>query len=57
MDVSAQRSAWIGSGKTEAADWDDATVRNTPFKRTVFLAGDVQILGSMGHLEFAITLV
>ena len=57
VDVSAQRSAWIGSGKTEAADWDDATVRNTPFKRTVFLAGDVQILGSMGHLEFAITLV
>lgn len=57
IDVSAQRNAWIGSGKSEAADWDDATVRATPFKRTVFLAGDVQILGSMGNLEFGITLV
>lgn len=57
IDVAAQRDAWIGSGKTEAADWDDATVRATPFKRTVFLAGDVQILGSMANLEFGITLV
>ena len=38
-------------------DFEDATVRATPFKRTVFLAGDVQILGSMGNLEFGITLV
>ena len=57
IDTAAQRNAWIGSGKTEAADWDDATVRATPFKRTVFLAGDVQILGSMANLEFGITLV
>lgn len=57
IDTAAQRNAWIGAGKTEAADWDDATVRATPFKRTVFLAGDVQILGSMGSLTFDVTLV
>ena len=57
IDTAAQRNAWIGAGKTEAADWDDATVLATPFKRTVFLAGDVQILGSMGSLTFDVTLV
>lgn len=57
IDVAAQRAAWVGTGKAEAAGWDDATVRNTPFKRTVFLTGDVQILGSMGHLAFDVTLV
>ena len=57
IDVAAQRNAWVGSGKSEAADWDDDTVRDTPFKRTLFLAGDVQILGTMGNLEFGITLV
>jgi len=57
IDVTAQRNAWIGSGKAEAADWDDATVMATPFKRMVYLSGDVQILGCMGGLEFAVTLM
>ena len=55
--MTAQRNAWIGSGKAEAADWDDATVMATPFKRMVYLSGDVQILGCMGGLEFAVTLM
>lgn len=33
IDVAAQRAAWVGSGKAEAAEWDDATVRSNPFKR------------------------
>lgn len=57
IDVAAQRNAWVGSGKAEAADWDDDTVRATPFKRTVFLTGDIHILGSMGGLQFVVTLV
>lgn len=57
INVSAQRNAWVGTGKSEAADWDDAAVRATPFKRTVFLKGDIQILGSMGNLEFDVSLV
>ena len=57
IDAAAQRSAWIASGKAEAADWDDATVLAAPFKRMVYLEGDVQILGCMGGLTFAITLM
>lgn len=56
IDVEAQRAAWVASGKTEAADWDDDTVKATPFKRTVYLAGDVKILGSMTDLIFPINL-
>ena len=56
INVAAQRAAWVGSGKSEAAEWDDATVRSNTFKRTVYLAGDVKILGSMANLEFQVTL-
>ena len=56
VDVAAQRSAWLGSGKSEAAEWDDATVRSNTFKRMGYLAGDVKILGSMENLEFQVTL-
>lgn len=56
IDVDAQRAAWVNSGKSEAADWDDATVRSQPFKRSVYLKGDVKILGSMVNMEFAVTL-
>lgn len=56
IDVEAQRNAWIGSGKSEAAGWDDAKVRSMPFKRTVYLKGDIKILGSMVNLEFGVTL-
>ena len=56
IDVTAQRAAWVGSGKAEAAEWDDAAVRANPFKRNVYLAGDIKILGSMVNLEFLVTL-
>ncbi len=56
IDVEAQRAAWVASGKAEAADWDDDTVKATPFKRTVYLRGDVKILGSMTDLIFPINL-
>lgn len=56
IDVEAQRAAWVASGKAEAADWDDDTVKATPYKRRVYLAGDVKILGSMTDLIFPINL-
>lgn len=56
IDVAAQRNAWVASGKAEAADWDDDTVKATPYKRTVYLAGNVKILGSMTDLIFPINL-
>lgn len=52
VDVAEQRAAWVGSGKVEAEEWPDDKVRRMAFKRTVFLAGDIKILGSMEHLTF-----
>lgn len=56
VDVEAQRLAWLGVGKTEAENWEVQTVKNNAFKRTVFLAGDIKILGSMENLKFTVTL-
>lgn len=56
IDVEAQRAAWVGSGKSEAADWDDATVMANPYKRNVYLTGDIKILGSMENLAFVVAL-
>lgn len=56
IDVAAQRAAWVASGKAEAADWDDDTVKATPYKRKVYLVGNVKILGSMTDLIFPINL-
>jgi len=56
IDVEAQRLAWQAAGKTEAAEWDDDTVKAMPFKRIVFLRGRVKILGSMTDLIFPITI-
>lgn len=55
IDVSAQRAAWAQE-KPEADFWEDAQVRNTPYKRSVFLAGDVKILGAMENLKFTISM-
>lgn len=56
VDVEAQRLAWQGVGKSEAADWDEQTVKNNSFKRTVFLKGDIKILGAMEDLQFTVWL-
>lgn len=51
IDVEAQRSAWLESGKTEASTWEDAKVRTSTFKRNVYLTGDIKILGAMENLQ------
>jgi hypothetical protein len=56
VNVEAQRAAWIGVGKTEAETWEDAQVKNNAFKRTMFLAGDIKILGALENLKFNISL-
>jgi hypothetical protein len=55
VDITAQRAAWV-TINPEAAIWSDTVVRNTAYKRTVFLAGDVKILGSMENLKFNISM-
>ena len=56
IDTDAQRAAWVASGKSEAADWDDDAVKANPFKRTVYLTANVKILGSMTDLIMPITM-
>lgn len=56
IDVAEQRSAWLGTGKTEAADWDDDEVRRMSFKRSLFLASNIKILNCMENLKFTVTL-
>lgn len=53
VDVETQRAAWAQI-KPEAEYWDDATVRNTAYKRSVFLGGDIKINGVMENLKFVI---
>lgn len=56
IDVEAQRSAWMGTGKAEAAEWDDDTVKRRSFKRTVFVAANIKILNCMENLKFTVTM-
>lgn len=56
VDVESQRLAWMGVGKTEAETWTDQQIKNNAFKRTVFLSGDIKILGAMENLAFEISL-
>lgn len=56
VDVESQRNAWLGIGKTTAADWDEDTVKKMTFKSYVFLAGDIKVLDAVEDLKFAITL-
>ena len=56
IDVDAQRSAWMGTGKAEAEEWDENMVRKMSFKRTVFIAANIKILNCMENLKFTITM-
>lgn len=56
IDATEQRSAWVGTGKSEAEDWDDDKVKRMAFKRSVFIASNIKVLGSMENLKFTVTL-
>lgn len=56
VDVEAQRLAWIGTGNLEAETWTEQQVKNNAYKRTVYLYGDIKILGAMENLQFNINL-
>jgi len=56
IDVVAQKAAWVGSGKAEAATWTDDKVKQTPFKRSVYLSGDIKINGSMENVTFNVSM-
>ncbi|KAF9116916.1 hypothetical protein BGX30_005816 [Mortierella sp. GBA39] len=56
IDVEAQRAAWIATGKAEAEDWDDQTVKNNTFRSNVYLGGNIKITDAMEDFEFGIDL-
>lgn len=56
IDIEAQRNAWLGVGKQEAAEWDEDTIKKMSFKRTVFVAADIKVLNCMENLHFVVTL-
>lgn len=54
VDVASQRAAWVASGKTEAEGWTEEEVKNRPYRRNVYLAGDIKVLGAMENIKFTI---
>ncbi|MBY6846791.1 phage tail sheath protein [Clostridium botulinum] len=56
IDTGAQRKAWVDSGKAEAKEWDDSTVKNNTFKRKLFLGANIKISTSMTDLTLVITM-
>ncbi|MEE0514755.1 MAG: phage tail sheath C-terminal domain-containing protein [Emergencia sp.] len=56
IDTEKQRQAWVNSGKTEAMDWDDETVKKNTFRSNVYLKGNVKFLDAIEDLEFDIFL-
>lgn len=46
-DVEAQRKMWLASGKTEAKDWDDETVKNMTYQSYVIPQIKVKFLDAM----------
>ncbi|MEK4715339.1 phage tail sheath C-terminal domain-containing protein [Sporosarcina sp. FSL K6-5500] len=55
VNVRAQRLAWQGIG-TDTSEWDDQKVKETSFKRNVFLAGKIKIVDAMEDLDFDIAI-
>nr|DAM64567.1 MAG TPA: tail protein [Caudoviricetes sp.]DAT63657.1 MAG TPA: tail protein [Caudoviricetes sp.] len=56
IDVAEQRSAWVGTGKSEAEEWSENKVKTMAYKRTVFVKGNIKILNCMENLKFTVTL-
>lgn len=52
VDIEKQRKRWADAGTTEALDWDDAKVKNSPFKTYVFLSANVRFMDAIEDLEF-----
>jgi hypothetical protein len=55
IDIAAQNLAWQSIGK-DTSTWSDQTVRNNSYKTTVFLAGNIKILGAIENLSFSISM-
>ncbi|WP_456273629.1 phage tail sheath C-terminal domain-containing protein [Bacillus sp. AK031] len=55
IDTPAQRSAWEDAG-FDTTDWDEQRVKETSFRKSVFLAGNIKIVDTMEDLDFSIAI-
>lgn len=53
-DVETQREVWLERGKTEAADWDDETVKNNTVGDMVYAIMDVKYLDAMEGMKIRV---
>ena len=53
INVSSQRLAWEAIG-TDTSTWDDQAVKETSYKKNVFLKGNVKPIDAMEDLDFNI---
>ena len=55
INVNKQRLAWESIG-TDTSSWDDQKVKETSFKKKVFLGGNLKIVDAMEDLDFEIAI-
>lgn len=53
-DVEAQRAAWLARGKSEAADWDDNTVRKMTVGDMVYATLDCKMLDAIEGMKITV---
>jgi len=53
-DVETQRNAWLASGKSEAEDWDDETVKKNTYKQYIYATMDVKMLDAMEGMKITV---
>jgi len=53
-DVEEQRAVWLASGKSEAADWDEETIKDMTFGDMVIPLADVKFLDAMESLKMTV---
>lgn len=56
VDIEEQRSAWVGAGKTEAAEWTDIQVKKTTFKSYLYILNNIKILDAIEDMKFTVEL-
>lgn len=56
INADQQRESWLSAGHAEMAEWTDAQIIRTPFKRDVYIMVDLKILGSMENIRLLVNM-
>ena len=57
VDIESQRKAWLTSGKTEAVDWDENTVKNNTFSSRMYLSANVKMLDAIEDMMLDVNMM